>query len=369
MIVDNDGTIIERLSFNAWGKRRNWRWNEFDEEITSSSNIGFTGHKMDDEVGLVNMKARIYDPVIGRFLSPDSIIPNTKRLQSYNRYSYVRNNPLSFTDPTGHEREAPARIIYDCGECRDGSFNRTTVKVYTGKGYKKVGTYNNKQVAQIRNAVRQVTDPGLKQQTSTRVGAAAAVVTYYSVPVGLYSSPGAGGPPGSGGGGGPGGAGPSNGGDGPPGGAGIGPSGPAGASGGVSVGDGTSNDPTSDNFGIGGNNPGGIGVPGTASNPDDGLSEPEKIGRVIGTFIGDKLGKVFGGFLGGMFGGVGGATLGGIATGGSLGGIVGGGVAGAAAGAALGGHVGGDLGGDLGGDVGEGIGGAIGGSNNRSLVT
>ncbi len=188
VIVDNDGNVIERLSFNAWGKRRNWTWNEFDEEITSSSNIGFTGHKMDDEVGLVNMKARIYDPVIGRFLSPDSIIPNTKSLQSYNRYSYVRNNPLSFTDPTGHEREAPARIIYDCGECRDGSFNRTTVKVFTGNGYKKVGTYNNQQVEQIRNAVRQVTDPGLRTQTVKVTGAASTVVKYYQAADALYNT-------------------------------------------------------------------------------------------------------------------------------------------------------------------------------------
>jgi hypothetical protein len=48
------------------------------------------------------MNARYYLPEVGRFVSPDSIVPEPDNPQSYNRYSYVRNNPLNFTDPTGH---------------------------------------------------------------------------------------------------------------------------------------------------------------------------------------------------------------------------------------------------------------------------
>ncbi len=126
VIVDDDGNIVERLSFNPWGERRNTDWTEADNEITSSTNRGFTGHEMDDEIGLVNMNARIYDPVIGRFLSPDVIIPSATDLQAYNRYAYVRNNPLSFTDPTGHfwttTSFSPAngykQVNVACGSCK-----------------------------------------------------------------------------------------------------------------------------------------------------------------------------------------------------------------------------------------------------------
>ena len=51
--------------------------------------------------GLIHMNGRVYDPIIGRFLSADPFIPNPMSTQSFNRYSYVQNNPLSSTDPSG----------------------------------------------------------------------------------------------------------------------------------------------------------------------------------------------------------------------------------------------------------------------------
>ncbi len=48
------------------------------------------------------MNGRVYDPDLGRFLSADSIVQFPNNSQSYNRYSYVLNNPLSYTDPSGH---------------------------------------------------------------------------------------------------------------------------------------------------------------------------------------------------------------------------------------------------------------------------
>jgi RHS repeat-associated protein len=63
---------------------------------------GFTGQKENMELGLYYYNARYYVPGIGRFASADTIVPNPANPQSLNRYSYVRNSPLNFTDPTGH---------------------------------------------------------------------------------------------------------------------------------------------------------------------------------------------------------------------------------------------------------------------------
>ena len=57
---------------------------------------------MEDGIGLINMNARLYDPILGRFLQPDSVTQAPNDTQGFNRYTYVRNNPLSYTDPTGH---------------------------------------------------------------------------------------------------------------------------------------------------------------------------------------------------------------------------------------------------------------------------
>jgi RHS repeat-associated protein len=62
----------------------------------------FTGQRL-DETGLYYYGARYYDAEIGRFISPDSIIPNPANPQSLNRYSYCLNNPLKYIDPSGHE--------------------------------------------------------------------------------------------------------------------------------------------------------------------------------------------------------------------------------------------------------------------------
>jgi RHS repeat-associated protein len=69
--------------------------------ITSQIDRGYTGHEHLQLVNLVNMGGRIYNPVIGRFLTPDPYIQAPENLQNLNRYSYVLNNPLSYTDPSG----------------------------------------------------------------------------------------------------------------------------------------------------------------------------------------------------------------------------------------------------------------------------
>ena len=81
----------------------------------SATTLNYTGQRLDG-TGLLYYHARTYDPVLGRFLSPDTMTPNPANPQDFNRYSYTSNNPLRYTDPTGHWIESAldvASIAFD----------------------------------------------------------------------------------------------------------------------------------------------------------------------------------------------------------------------------------------------------------------
>jgi RHS repeat-associated protein len=91
-----------RFSYDAWGRRRNpTDWSYDSIAATFLIDRGFTGHEHLDSFGLINMNGRVYDPVVGRFLSPDPIVQDVENSQSFNSYTYCLNNPLLFTDPSG----------------------------------------------------------------------------------------------------------------------------------------------------------------------------------------------------------------------------------------------------------------------------
>lgn len=71
-------------------------------EASGLPNRGFTDHEHIEELGLLHMNGRLYDPLIARFISADPIIADPLSVQAFNRYSYVDNNPLTYTDPTGY---------------------------------------------------------------------------------------------------------------------------------------------------------------------------------------------------------------------------------------------------------------------------
>ncbi len=95
---------IDRSAFDPWGTRLEdtWNSNPTGPEYTDTSTRGFTGHEHLDPVGLIHMNGRVYDPELGRFLSPDPFVQAPFNTQNYNRYSYVWNNPLSMVDPSGY---------------------------------------------------------------------------------------------------------------------------------------------------------------------------------------------------------------------------------------------------------------------------
>ena len=73
-----------------------------DHTGTVVSDYKYTGQELDTSTGLYNYGARLYDPLIGRFISPDTIVQAPSDPQTLNRYTYCRNNPLIYVDPTGH---------------------------------------------------------------------------------------------------------------------------------------------------------------------------------------------------------------------------------------------------------------------------
>jgi len=75
------------------------------------TSYNFTGQRLDKQTGLLYYGARYYDPALMRFIQPDTLVPDPANPQSLNRYAYVLNNPLRYTDPTGHWVESIIDII------------------------------------------------------------------------------------------------------------------------------------------------------------------------------------------------------------------------------------------------------------------
>jgi RHS repeat-associated protein len=94
------------MSYDAWGRRRNPDGTDDAGALwgtikNTQDHSGYTGHETLDQLALVHMNARLYDPILGRHTSADPTVPDPSNTQSLNRYSYVLNNALVFVDPTG----------------------------------------------------------------------------------------------------------------------------------------------------------------------------------------------------------------------------------------------------------------------------
>ena len=109
-VTDASGAELAVLGHDPYGERRDEDWTaqltpteveELRAEHGERVSRGYTGHEHLDRTGLIHMNGRVYDPRLGRFLSPDPIVGDPTSSQSWNLYSYVRNNPVSYVDPTG----------------------------------------------------------------------------------------------------------------------------------------------------------------------------------------------------------------------------------------------------------------------------
>ncbi len=121
------GAVIERLAYEPFGKRRA---SDGASDPTNSikglnTDRGFTDHEHLDDLALVHMNGRVFDPLVGRFLSADPNVQFADDLQSYNRYSYVSNNPLNTSDPTGY---FSLRSLFGDFEVAAAGFNSFSLK-------------------------------------------------------------------------------------------------------------------------------------------------------------------------------------------------------------------------------------------------
>ena len=99
--VSASGVVLEGMDYGAFGERRGYTDPTLAALVPRTTARGFTGHEMIDGTDVVHMNGRIYDSALGRFLQADPIIQEPNNPQNFNRYSYVLNNPLSLTDPSG----------------------------------------------------------------------------------------------------------------------------------------------------------------------------------------------------------------------------------------------------------------------------
>lgn len=113
-VAEEAGALFNRLSYDPWGRRRGQHGEDDPAGASSFGSInntqdhtGFTGQEQLDQLALVHLNGRVYDPIIGRMISADPTVPDTDDGQHYNRYTYVLNNGLAYVDPSGFSSADP----------------------------------------------------------------------------------------------------------------------------------------------------------------------------------------------------------------------------------------------------------------------
>jgi RHS repeat-associated protein len=128
-ITNSSGAVVVDESFHPDGQRRNpttWTDPVSQSDVTTIQGISARGYTFKETLqylNLVNFGGRVGDVFTGRFLSADPTIPYPGDPQSYNRYSYTRNNPVTYSDPSGFEDD-------DCGT--GGSCGLTQMQIDEG---------------------------------------------------------------------------------------------------------------------------------------------------------------------------------------------------------------------------------------------
>ena len=184
VMTSQTGTLVEETKYDPWGEVKTGG---------TASKFLYTGQEKDLETGLNYYNARYYDSHIRRFTQPDDIIQNVYHPQSLNRYSYVRNNPLRYTDPTGNfSLSAVLGIIQSYLQPAISVASNIVAKVFSNPTTTKVvQTANKVQSNTVTNKVENnagkiINNPTVNKMTSN-VGNAAGAGSSTAINIGTSS--------------------------------------------------------------------------------------------------------------------------------------------------------------------------------------
>jgi RHS repeat-associated protein len=113
-ITDASGVLLEQQRYLPFGQVRTLS----GYETIGLTDYGYTGQRNNSYIKLLDYRSRWYDPLLGRFIQPDSIIPQPANPQAWNRYAYVYNRPINLNDPTGHNPCNKNQNSYECKKFR-----------------------------------------------------------------------------------------------------------------------------------------------------------------------------------------------------------------------------------------------------------
>ena len=115
-VYNESGQVVLGYAYDAWGnfiEATSWIATEAELAIARLNPFRYRGYYYDTELGLYYLNARYYDPNTGRFISADDVsyLGADGELTGYNLYAYCGNNPIMYTDPTGHMPEWLAWVV------------------------------------------------------------------------------------------------------------------------------------------------------------------------------------------------------------------------------------------------------------------
>ncbi len=138
------GVVTAYYSYDPFGKRRN-PGGAYDAAgalvipwsttLDNGTGRGYTAHEQLDDIGLVHMNGRLFDPTLGRFLQTDPMLQSPDNLQNYNRYSYCLNNPVTCNDPSGYFHFNFNKFYFALAHADPWSYWATKTVAHTDAGY------------------------------------------------------------------------------------------------------------------------------------------------------------------------------------------------------------------------------------------
>ncbi len=149
-----EGQIVD--IYNSWGNRMSYTsWNTPQTQVSFSFHRGFTGHEHYDRIHVINANARLYDPAIGRFFSPDPFVQAPDFTQNYNRYSYCMNTAAF---GAGAASGAVSVALPGWGSLIGGSITGATNSVIaqTGNNFTSTGAFNWSRMSRVSMVQKQL---------------------------------------------------------------------------------------------------------------------------------------------------------------------------------------------------------------------